>query len=143
MVAMKIGLLFFCLLLGACADRENASRASAGTAGVSPARPAWRFWEFAFPARPLVRVASPLVEVGSIRLVNATEGFVLIDATRRSMLSPRTGLVVIEGGERVAVLKMTDLQAPPFVIADIVSGSPSAGQRVQLLESAHETPRKP
>lgn len=143
MVALRTGLLFLCFLVVACADRKNATPSSAATAGALPARPAWRFWEFALPARPTVRIASPLVEVGTIRLVNTIEGFVLIDASRRSMLSPRSGLVVIEGGERVAVLKMTDLQAPPFVIADIVDGSPLAGQRVRLLDPVQVPPPTP
>jgi hypothetical protein len=68
--------------------------------------------------------------IGTITLVNEDERFVLIDNDARpgpslgSVVKSRTGDV--ESGE----LRLTEIRKRPFIIADIVKGTPQKGDRV-------------
>jgi cbb3-type cytochrome oxidase subunit 3 len=68
--------------------------------------------------------------VGAITLVNADGGFVLIDSG--SAPSPPVGTVIksrtagVESGE----LRVTEVRKRPFVIADIIKGTPQKGDPV-------------
>jgi len=65
-------------------------------------------------------------------MVNADEKFVLIESNTLSAIIPGETYTVIGGGAETASLRMTALRDPPFLIADIVSGSPSAGDKIYI-----------
>ena len=71
--------------------------------------------------------------IGSITLVNEDLRFVLID----SALAPEQGakLKALSADlTETAVLRTSPEKKPPFIIADIVSGTPHAGDRVAWTE---------
>jgi len=74
--------------------------------------------------------ARALQHIGDITLV-ATEGaFVLID--NQSRPSPAIGAMVHARSPdgRAAELRVTEMRKRPFVVADVVSGTPAKGDRV-------------
>ena len=81
--------------------------------------------------------------IGTISLVNEESRFVLIDSTR----SPEPGTLlqgVNPANESTAVLKVSPEKKPPFIIADILKGSPHPGDRAIIgKEVPTETPAKP
>ena len=74
-------------------------------------------------------VVAPLF-VGTVTLVSEDPSFVLID--NGSLPSPTAGTVLtINGpGTPPVEMKVTRIQKPPFVVADIVKGTPKKGDRV-------------
>ncbi len=68
--------------------------------------------------------------VGTIVLVSVDGNFVLIDNESRP--SPAMGALVRSqpGGAAASELRVTEIRRRPFVIADIVSGSPQKGDPV-------------
>lgn len=68
--------------------------------------------------------------VGTIKTVVAEDRFVLIDATAFQAVNTGDLLVCIRDQKETANLRMSALKNPPFLIADITSGSPAAGDRV-------------
>ncbi len=68
--------------------------------------------------------------VGVIVAVNETRGFVLID-TQASFPAPvGTALKSFANGAESGVLTVSPQAKPPFMIADIVSGTPQKGDQV-------------
>lgn len=67
--------------------------------------------------------------VGTITLVNETERFVLIDGGF-AVLPEEVELRSFTGEIESGLLKPTAVRRRPFIIADIVSGSPKKGDRV-------------
>ena len=77
---------------------------------------------------------APFRMVGDVSLVNEEMGFVLIDAIQ----SPRPGtqLQAFSGSQQeTALLKVSPERKPPFIIADILRGTPHAGDRAMLAEN--------
>ena len=74
--------------------------------------------------------AQAAIQIGTIKLVNETERFVLIDTVAYQAATPGDKLVSINDGKESGTLKVSPLRNPPFLIADIVEGSPSRGDRV-------------
>ena len=74
--------------------------------------------------------AKPVQMIGTIALVNAEANFVLVDSG--SLPSPLLGspLESRAADGTVAHLKITEVRKRPFVIADIVDGTPARGDRV-------------
>lgn len=68
--------------------------------------------------------------VGTVTLVSEDPSYVLID--NGSLPPPSAGTVLtIENPGGVPVeMKVTRIQKPPFVVADIVKGTPKKGDRV-------------
>ncbi len=83
-----------------------------------------------FPQRAKPPVAVPPTLIGQIRQVNVGNQFVLIDASSASSARPGEALVAISDRQETADLKLTTLRGGSFLIADIVSGEPSVGDRV-------------
>ncbi|HRJ73079.1 MAG TPA: hypothetical protein PLS03_12720, partial [Terrimicrobiaceae bacterium] len=73
--------------------------------------------------------AQPPRLIGVVKMVNAQDGFVLIDAVTQSA-SHGDLLVCINAQKETANLRMSNLKNPPFLIADIASGTPAPGDRV-------------
>ena len=90
----------------------------------------------------IVAVAQPIF-IGTITLVNAENGFVLIDNGR--LPAPQTGaaLTGFSSGAPSAELTATEVRKRPFIIADIRSGTPLKGDRVFMSQAAAPTPAAP
>jgi len=78
---------------------------------------------------PKGMVVAPLF-VGTVTLVSEDPSFVLID--NGSLPSPAAGtvLTINSPGTPPVEMKVTRIQKPPFVVADIVKGAPKKGDRV-------------
>lgn len=75
------------------------------------------------------------IRVGVVRLVNAAEGFVLVESTSAVAISPGAEYRATNAaGERTAALRATPLRRHPFQVADIIEGAPSPGDTVQRVE---------
>jgi len=85
-----------------------------------------------FPKKKNPPAANPPQWAGTIRMVNAAEKFVLIESNTLSAIVPGETYTVIGGGAETASLRMTALREPPFLIADIVSGSPTEGDKIYI-----------
>jgi hypothetical protein len=68
--------------------------------------------------------------IGVVKTVNREDRFVLIDATTFQGAEAGDLLVCIRDQKETANLRMSTLKNPPFLIADIASGTPSPGDRV-------------
>jgi len=63
-------------------------------------------------------------------MINLADSFVLIDAVSFGNLEAGTELLCIANRKETATLQMSALKNPPFLIADIVKGHPSPGDKV-------------
>ena len=80
---------------------------------------------------PILPAPTGPVTVGVITLVNEELGFVLIDSSLS--VEPGTALHALsETSEETALLKVSAEKKPPFMIADVVKGTPHPGDRVKL-----------
>jgi hypothetical protein len=68
--------------------------------------------------------------IGVIKMVDEDDRFVLIDAITFTGAGAGDLLICIRDQKETANLRMTNLQNPPFLIADIASGKPAPGDRV-------------
>jgi hypothetical protein len=68
--------------------------------------------------------------IGVVKTVNSEDRFVLIDATTFQCAEAGDLLICIRDQKETANLRMSTLKNPPFLIADIASGTPSPGDRV-------------
>lgn len=97
-----------------------------------------------FPKKERPPAAIPPQWAGTIRMVNAAEKFVLVESTGAETLSPGENYLSVADGRETATLLMTGLRNPPFQIADIVSGTPAAGEKIYLpRSSAPANPQPP
>lgn len=83
-----------------------------------------------FPKGPEAPQALPPQVVGVIKMINLADSFVLIDAVSFGNLEAGTELLCIANRKETATLQMSALKNPPFLIADIVKGHPSPGDKV-------------
>jgi hypothetical protein len=80
-------------------------------------------------AQPVMKVA-PLF-VGTVKLVNEEEHFVLIDSGASPSPAPGSVLTTeAPDGHQPAELKAGEIRRRPFAIADVVKGTPRVGERV-------------
>ncbi len=84
-------------------------------------------FSFRRPKAPQAQV--PRV-IGVIKMVDEDDRFVLIDATTFQGAGAGDLLICIRDQKETANLRMSNLQNPPFLIADIASGKPAPGDRV-------------
>jgi hypothetical protein len=68
--------------------------------------------------------------IGTIKMVNKDDRFVLIDAISYNSVQAGDALVCIVNQRQSANLRASALRNPPFLIADIASGTPSPGDKV-------------
>ena len=88
------------------------------------------------PHKPKPPVATTPQWAGSIRMVNTAENFVLIESGAMAAIVPGETYFSVGSGSETASLRMTSLKNPPFLIADIISGNPSPGEKVYLPKSS-------
>lgn len=68
--------------------------------------------------------------IGTVKMVNKEDKFVLIDGASFSGATAGDALVCITNQKETANLRMSTLKNPPFLIADISSGNPMPGDKV-------------
>ncbi|MEI6279968.1 MAG: hypothetical protein WCQ16_11405 [Verrucomicrobiae bacterium] len=137
MKRLRLILLVLTLLpaLPSCAGKKGPPSNSF----VSPVRQApkpafWQQWLAKLP-NPFPKKQKPPAALlpqwtGVIRMVNSAEHFVLIESSAISSAVPGETYFSVAKGLETASLRMTSLKNPPFLIADIVSGSPSPGEKI-------------
>jgi hypothetical protein len=69
---------------------------------------------------------------GEIRMVNIAENFVLLESNSSVSAIPGEKYLSIRDSQETGSVRMTSLRNPPFLIADIVSGDPSPGDKIHL-----------
>jgi len=69
---------------------------------------------------------------GTIRLVNTAENFVLVESESPTAVIAGEKYLSVHDGRETGALRITDLRAHPFLIADIVSGNPSTGDKIYI-----------
>ena len=80
--------------------------------------------------KPPRAVAKTPQLVGTVTLVNEEDSFVLIDNGSLPSPSPGSVLKCNTAGTTSAEVRVTPIHKPPFVIADIIKGSPKKGDQV-------------
>ena len=100
----------------------------------------WLSWLKFSKKAPPHPSATPIHWTGVIRLVNEEERFVLIQSQSSSAVTPGEKYLCIRDTTETGVLRMTALKNSPFLIADILSGDPLAGDRVYLPSPTVATP---
>jgi hypothetical protein len=85
----------------------------------------------------------PLQRIGVVTLVNEADGFVLIDSG--SLPTPADGarLRSYTGPVASGELKASAVRRRPFVVADIVEGTPRAGDEIFEAAPQATAPAKP
>jgi len=122
-------------LLGAC-THSSATRPSAP-------RTSWLsgLGQFLPKKKPRPPAAAPVSWAGTIRMVNTAENFVLIESESATPVVPGEKYLSVQNGRESGTLLMTSLKAHPFLIADIVAGNPSTGDKIYIPRPAWaETP---
>ena len=72
--------------------------------------------------------------LGTISMVNFQENFALIETT--SPVPPGTTIQAMRDLETSATLRTTPLKNHPFIIADIITGTPAPKDRITLTNNA-------
>ena len=83
-------------------------------------------------AEKIAAARRPLQLVGKIAIVNGKEGFVLIDTGSYAVPVAGARLRGYTGPVESSELRAGDVQRRPFVVADVVSGTPQQGDEVFL-----------
>ena len=86
--------------------------------------------------KPRPPAATPVNWAGTIQLVNTAENFVLIESESATPVLPGEKYLSVQNGRESGTLRMTSLKAHPFLIADIVSGNPSTGDKIYIPRPA-------
>lgn len=150
-------LLVACLLFASCATKKTPAPAPTATALGAPSStqaglpaptpapapkkaPAYvNFLPWNWPSAFFRLFVKPKVQppraglpqlIGVIKMVNKEDQFVLIDAYAFQGVQPGDVLICLADQRETAYLRLSTLRNPPFLIGDITSGSPSAGERV-------------
>ena len=90
--------------------------------------------------KPRPPAATPVNWAGTIQLVNTAENFVLIESESATPVIPGEKYLSVQNGRESGTLRMTSLKAHPFLIADIVSGNPSTGDKIYIPRPAWSEP---
>ena len=128
--------LFVSLTIAGCATFKKdvtSTEPKPEAVAVGKKAPApWLSWLKFSKKAPPPPSATPIHWTGVIRLVNEAERFVLIQSQSSSAVTPGEKYLCIRDTTETGVLRMTALKNSPFLIADILSGDPLAGDRVYL-----------
>ena len=81
-------------------------------------------------------IATPVQWSGTIRMVNDSENFVLIEQDAHFPEHPGEIYVAVENGREKGKLKMSSMKSFPYLIADIVAGNPEVGDKIYLPSSS-------
>ena len=122
-ILIVVGLVF---LQGACANPSGTKPPSSGASWLGA------LGKILTPKKPKTPAAMPVDWAGTIRMVNTAENFVLIESESASPVIPGEKYLSVQDGRETGILLMTTLKAHPFLIADIVSGHPSTGDKIYI-----------
>jgi hypothetical protein len=122
-IPIVVGLVF---LLGACANPSGTKPPSSGASWLGA------LGKILPPKKSKTPAAMPVDWAGTIRMVNTAENFVLIESESASPVIPGEKYLSVQDGRETGILLMTTLKAHPFLIADIVSGHPSTGDKIYI-----------
>lgn len=129
-------LLVAALLFPACASKKE--KPADPPPQEEPAKPATKspFATVFGIFKPRKKNNPPAAEavqwIGEIRMVNAAGNFVLLESTSPVAPVPGEKYLAVNSDAETAVLRMTALRNHPFLIADIISGTPSTGDRIYM-----------
>ena len=155
---MRAGLLFLlaAFALAGCAHTKSAAQPPKPPAPTNPylappPKPAKPFFLFSWlnkvtgliPHKAKPPIATTPQWLGSIRMVNTAENFVLIESSTMSSAVPGETYLSVGNGAETASLRMTSLKNPPFLIADIISGNPSPGEKIYLPKTSAQPAETP
>ena len=136
--------LFTSLAIAGCATfKKDVASTEPKPEAVSVEKKApapWLSWLKFSKKTPPPPSATPIHWTGVIRLVNEADRFVLIQSPSSSAVTPGEKHLCIRDKTETGVLRMTELKNSPFLIADILSGDPLAGDRVYLPSPTVATP---
>ncbi len=138
-------LVLLVLAIAGCATpkKDSPSVKPKAEAATKKAPISWLSW-LKFPKKtPPPPSATPIDWAGVIRLVNEDERFVLIQAQGTTGVIAGEKYLCIRDAAETGVLRMTALRNPPFLIADILSGDPRAGDKVYLPRPTVVAPIQP
>lgn len=98
--------------------------------------------------KPKPPAAMPVDWAGTIRMVNRNENFALVETQSATACVVGEKYISVQSGTESGILLITSLKAHPFLIADIVEGDPSDGDKIYLPRSgwfrqAQSTPLLP
>jgi len=80
--------------------------------------------------------ASPVNWAGTVRMVNAAENFALVESETSLPVIPGEKYLSVQSGRETGTVLITALRAHPFLIADIVEGDPSPGDKIYIPRPA-------
>jgi hypothetical protein len=83
-----------------------------------------------FPPKKKPPKAEAVQMIGTIKMVNKEEKFVLIDTLVYQSAGSDDVLICISNQQQTATLRSSSLRNPPFLVADITDGLPSPGDQV-------------
>ncbi len=141
------GLLIGCLIFAGCATKEKPVEGApipspSPAPAQTPAEPKKKGGFSLSAISPLHWIArmtqkqakppqaKPPQLIGTVKMVNKEDRFVLIDAISSGATQAGDAMVCIVNQQESARLRAGALRNPPFLIADIASGSPSPGDKV-------------
>ena len=135
-------LLSVTLLLPACATKKEKPDAAPDLSATFVDGPAKKsfllsgmgsfFFQLLPRKTPTPPAATPVQWAGEIRMVNIAENFVLIESLSAVAAIPGEKYLTIRDTLETGSVRMTPLRNPPFLIADIISGDPSPGDKIHL-----------
>ena len=117
-------------LLGACTHPSGSRPSAPPTSWLSG------LGKFLPKKKPRPPAATPVNWAGTIRMVNTAEKFVLIESESATPVVPGEKYLSVQNGRESGTLLMTSLKAHPFLIADIVAGNPSTGDKIYIPRPA-------
>ncbi len=144
-----IPLTALALLFSGCAQKEKPAQENPFVSPVEKPREPFFVFKWInsigniFPKKSKPPTATPPQWAGTIRMVNASERFVLIESANLTSAIPGETYVAVSSTSETATLRMTNLKNPPFLIADILSGTPAEGERIYLPRNSSQTPPAP
>ncbi len=94
-------------------------------------------------AEAVAKARRPLQRVGVVRLVNETDGFVLIDSGPYAPPGVGARLLSYSGPDASGQLRASQVRRRPFIVADIVEGTPRTGDEVFEAATAVAVAVKP
>lgn len=102
-----------------------------------------RIWPFGAAKKPDAPSATLPTWVGTVVMVDAEHGFVLVDTGAPAQVSPAAKLIAFRDQRSTASLAATTESRPPYLALEITDGMPSIGDQVALDEGRPAPEAKP
>lgn len=132
-----------CVLLAALAFLPGCSLVPKKLLDAIPEVHMPRIWPFGSAKKPEVPSATLPTWVGTVVMVDAEHGFVLVDTGAPIQLQPGAKLIAFRDQRSTASLAATTEVRPPYLALEIKGGMPSIGDQVALDEGRPAPEAKP